>query len=104
MITTEGWVAIMNRGMDTRGENKQPEQDHQVWMSLYFVSLMIIGNLFLINLFVGVIIDNFNRIKESEEIGGKGLLITSGQRKWIEVQNIMMQKSLIFQNEVPKNK
>jgi len=31
---------------------------------------MIIGSQFIINLFVGVVIDNFNTIKEKEELEG----------------------------------
>lgn len=65
---------------------------------------MVIGALFVLNLFVGVIIDNFNKIKESEEIGGKGLLITENQRKWIEIQHIMLRKSLKFKTPEPKAK
>lgn len=65
---------------------------------------MVIGSLFVLNLFVGVIIDNFNKIKESEEIGGKGLLITEDQRKWIEIQHIMLRKNLRFKTPVPLNK
>ena len=38
-------------------------------MALYFVSFMIIGSQFIINLFVGVVIDNFNKIKEQDEMG-----------------------------------
>jgi hypothetical protein len=30
---------------------------------------MIIGSRFIINLFVGVVIDNFNKIKANEELG-----------------------------------
>ena len=36
-------------------------------MALYFVAFMVIGSQFIINLFVGVIIDNFNTIKEKEK-------------------------------------
>jgi len=36
---------------------------------IYFVGFMIIGSQFIINLFVGVVIDNFNTIKEREELG-----------------------------------
>ena len=38
-------------------------------MSLYFVAYMIIGSQFIVNLFVGVVIDNFNKIKEKDEMG-----------------------------------
>jgi hypothetical protein len=30
---------------------------------------MIVGSQFIINLFVGVVIHNFNKIKEKEELG-----------------------------------
>ena len=65
---------------------------------------MIIGSLFILNLFVGVIIDNFNKIRESEEIGTKGLFITESQKRWIEIQHIMLRKDLKFKQPLPKNK
>ena len=44
---------------------------------------MIIGSQFIINLFVGVVIDNFNKIKEKDEMGSN--FVTKEQRKWIEI-------------------
>ena len=38
-------------------------------LSIYFIAFMIVGSQFIINLFVGVVIDNFNTIKEKEELG-----------------------------------
>jgi len=38
-------------------------------MSIYFLIVMITGSLFIMNMFVGVVIDNFNKIKEKEELG-----------------------------------
>ncbi|CAI2381758.1 unnamed protein product [Moneuplotes crassus] len=104
MTTTEGWMSVMNRGVDTRGIDKQPETNYHIWMIFYFVWFMVIGSLFIINLFVGVIIDNFNKIKESEEIGGKGLFITENQKKWVEIQHIMLRQSLRFKAPEPKSK
>lgn len=46
----------------------------------YFVLYMIVGSLFVMNLFVGVVIDNFNRIKEKEENGGG--FMTDIQKEW----------------------
>ena len=47
-------------------------------MSLYFVIVMITGSLFIMNMFVGVVIDNFNKIKEKEELGSS--YVTDEQR------------------------
>lgn len=63
---------------------------------------MVVGFLFLMNLFVGVIIDNFNKIKEQNEVGG--IFVTDSQRNWIEIQHIMLGKTLIKKHFAPKNK
>ena len=54
-MTTEGWAAVMFQGNN-----------------IYFVASIMMGNMFILNLFVGVIIDNFTMIKE--ELGGIKLL------------------------------
>ena len=63
---------------------------------------MIIGSQFIINLFVGVVIDNFTKIKEKEEMGGKGVYITDSQQRWLEINKIMLHKPLM--KDVPKAK
>jgi hypothetical protein len=47
---------------------------------------MIVGSQFIINLFVGVVIDNFNTIKEREELGN--MFVTEQQRSWIDIQKV----------------
>ena len=83
MMTTEGWMEVMYNGIDARGVDLQPKEDSQKIMSLYFVAYMIIGSQFIVNLFVGVVIDNFNKIKEKDEMGSN--FVTKEQRKWIEI-------------------
>ena len=70
MMTTEGWVDVMHSGLDSVGKDLQPKTNNNPVISIiYFVSFMITGSQFIINLFVGVVIDNFNTIKEKEELG-----------------------------------
>ena len=59
----------MYNGIDAVGIDQQPKKDYQPIMTLYFVAFMIIGSQFIINLFVGVVIDNFNKIREQDEMG-----------------------------------
>jgi len=92
MMTTEGWVGVMYSGIDSRGIDLQPKENSSPWNLFFFVLFMIIGSQFILNLFVGVVIDNFNKIKEKEEIGN--LFVTEGQRNWIEIQRIMLSKKL----------
>ena len=69
MMTTEGWVDVAYNGIDCVGIEMQPIRDHEPLFMFFFISFMIVGSQFIINLFVGVVIDNFNTIKEKEELG-----------------------------------
>ena len=62
-------------------------------MIIYFIGFMILGSQFIINLFVGVVIDNFTRIKDREEMGN--IFVTDSQRAWIEIQKIALAKNLL---------
>ena len=44
--------------------NFQPKWEDHVYMYFYFVIFIIFGGFFTLNLFVGVIIDNFNQQKK----------------------------------------
>lgn len=46
----------------------------------YYMAFIVVGNFFLLNLFVGVVISTYNREKE---IMGKNFLLTEKQRKWL---------------------
>ena len=74
MMSTEGWIDIMNCGIDginpdENGMPMQPKFNNSPAKVIYFVVFMVFGSQFILNLFVGVIMDNFNKIKEKEEWG-----------------------------------
>jgi len=43
---------------------QQPVKEIRVYMYLYFVFFIVFGSFFTLNLFIGVIIDNFNMQKK----------------------------------------
>lgn len=43
---------------------QQPIREVNIYMYLYFVFFIILGSFFTLNLFIGVIIDNFNEQKK----------------------------------------
>jgi hypothetical protein len=53
--------------------------EHNPAISLYFYAFLIICSFFSVNLFVGVVIDNFLRTKE--EVDGSAFQ-TDEQRQW----------------------
>lgn len=45
-------------------QGEQPQYEVNLYMYLYFVIFIIFGSFFTLNLFIGVIIDNFNQQKK----------------------------------------
>jgi hypothetical protein len=66
LTTTEGWAGMMYIGVDTTGVDMQPSQGASPWMVIYFVIFMVVGSLFVMNMFVGVVIDYFNTEKAKQ--------------------------------------
>ncbi|TSP09133.1 Sodium channel protein type 5 subunit alpha [Bagarius yarrelli] len=59
---------------------EQPIKEINLYMYLYFVIFIIFGSFFTLNLFIGVIIDNFNQQKR--KIGGQDIFMTEEQKKY----------------------
>jgi len=93
-------MTVMYSGIDGRGEGLQPKRDSNPAWALYFISFIIVGNMFILNLFVGVVIENFNRMKD--KLCGF-VMMTEKQRKWVEIQRFMIRKELQQRFEVPRN-
>lgn len=51
---------------------EQPIKEINLYMYLYFVIFIIFGSFFTLNLFIGVIIDNFNQQKRKISTAGFG--------------------------------
>nr|XP_004662158.2 sodium channel protein type 10 subunit alpha isoform X1 [Jaculus jaculus] len=80
VATFKGWMDIMYAAVDSRDVDLQPKWEDNVYMYLYFVIFIIFGGFFTLNLFVGVIIDNFNQQKK--KLGGQDIFMTEEQKKY----------------------
>ncbi|XP_066490781.1 sodium channel protein type 2 subunit alpha-like isoform X4 [Tiliqua scincoides] len=80
VATFKGWMEIMYAAVDSTGQEKQPEYEFNKYMYLYFVIFIIFGSFFTLNLFIGVIIDNFNQQKK--KIRGQDIFMTEEQKKY----------------------
>uniref|UniRef100_A0A7N8WT43 Calcium channel, voltage-dependent, T type, alpha 1H subunit a n=1 Tax=Mastacembelus armatus TaxID=205130 RepID=A0A7N8WT43_9TELE len=63
----DGWVNIMYDGLDAVGVNQQPVRNHNPWMLLYFISFLLIVSFFVLNMFVGVVVENFHKCRQDQE-------------------------------------
>ena len=80
IMLTENWSNIM-----LLGELKYKGK----WIYLYFYLVIIIGNMIILNLIVGVLIEKFKSIKEKET---NFVLLTESEIEWIHVQKVMLKK------------
>ncbi|XP_048200218.1 sodium channel protein type 1 subunit alpha isoform X8 [Perognathus longimembris pacificus] len=80
VATFKGWMDIMYAAVDSRNVELQPKYEESLYMYLYFVIFIIFGSFFTLNLFIGVIIDNFNQQKK--KFGGQDIFMTEEQKKY----------------------
>lgn len=45
----------------------QPVPNHNPWMLLYFISFLLIVSFFVLNMFVGVVVENFHKCRQHQE-------------------------------------
>lgn len=71
--------------------DKQPIRETNIYMYLYFVFFIIFGSFFTLNLFIGVIIDNFNEQKKKAG-GSLEMFMTEDQKKYYNAMKKMGSK------------
>ncbi|XP_069779389.1 voltage-dependent T-type calcium channel subunit alpha-1G [Narcine bancroftii] len=68
LASKDGWVDIMYDGLDAVGVDQQPIMNHNPWMLLYFISFLLIVAFFVLNMFVGVVVENFHKCRKHQEV------------------------------------
>ncbi|XP_059725536.1 sodium channel protein type 5 subunit alpha-like [Haemorhous mexicanus] len=80
VATFKGWMDIMYAAVDSREIDQQPQFEARLHMYAFFVVFIIFGSFFMLNLFIGVVISNFNQ--QRKKISGKDLFLTEEQKKY----------------------
>ncbi|XP_039378627.1 sodium channel protein type 5 subunit alpha-like isoform X3 [Mauremys reevesii] len=78
--TFKGWMDIMYAAVDSRDVDQQPVYEYSLYTYLYFVCFIMIGSFFMMNLFIGVVINNFNQ--QRKKLGGDHVFLTKEQKKY----------------------
>lgn len=97
MSTTEGWPTVMWNAVDAGDVGRQPTFAQSFSNISYFVVFLIVGNFFVLNLFVGSVIDEYLTLEgeEKAETIAAGLeyhagdsMMTENQREWVAEQRV----------------
>uniref|UniRef100_A0A8B9KKL2 Sodium channel protein n=1 Tax=Astyanax mexicanus TaxID=7994 RepID=A0A8B9KKL2_ASTMX len=100
VATFKGWMDIMYAAVDSREAEEQPSYEINIYMYLYFVIFIIFGSFFTLNLFIGVIIDNFNQQKQKMR---EDLFMTEEQKKYYDAMKKLGSKKPVKPIPRPSN-
>ncbi|XP_073078771.1 sodium channel protein type 11 subunit alpha isoform X4 [Manis javanica] len=102
VATFKGWMGIMYAAVDSRGKEQQPKFEENPLKYLFFVVFIIFGSFFTLNLFIGVIIDNFNQ--QQKKLGGQDIFMTEEQKKYYNAMKKLGSKKPQKPIPRPRNK
>ncbi|XP_063159402.1 sodium channel protein type 5 subunit alpha-like [Candoia aspera] len=81
VATFKGWLDIMYAAVDSANDtSSQPCFENNEYAYIYFVIFIIFGSFFMLNLFIGVVIDNFNQ--QRKKLGGELIFLSEEQKKY----------------------
>lgn len=81
LSSKDGWVNIMYTGLDAVGVDMQPRENYNEWRLIYFISFLLLVAFFVLNMFVGVVVENFHRCRKEQELEEKARRAEKRQRK-----------------------
>ena len=76
VATFMGWLEIMHNAVDIVGKDQQPSYENSMIAYAFFAIFIIFGTFLCLNLFIGVIIDNFNQQKVRKQKDGKYFFVS----------------------------
>jgi hypothetical protein len=92
IASTEGWIDVMLVAVDSTDIDMQPKENNNLLWVAFFIFFMLFGCYLTINLFVGVIIERFARLREEHTQQGTTaeILYTPQQAAWKKTQELML--------------
>lgn len=89
VASLELWHEVMYRALDISELGWAPVRDDNPLGALFFVAFVVLGSMFILNLFVSVVVDNFRKLKQAESGGTGSLFMTKEQAAWVEVRQVI---------------
>ncbi|CAM9274822.1 unnamed protein product, partial [Heterosigma akashiwo] len=97
--TTEAWVDVMLAAVDSRPPWYQPVRDNNTYWIWFFWIFILFGSYLVMNLFVGVIIDNFQK----QSVDSDFVMLTEQQQLFVKTQKIISKLKPMRLNRPPDN-
>jgi hypothetical protein len=84
IASTEDWLNTMNYLSTIQGQDLQPQFSSFSFLRIFFLIFMFFANIIVINIFVGVCINNFKQIKK--KVTGEADL-SKDEKEWLNIKN-----------------
>ncbi|TNV88195.1 hypothetical protein FGO68_gene12429 [Halteria grandinella] len=101
MSTGDGWAQVVVDTLAASDIDMHPTFGRSAIWIIFYIVFMMFGFAFFLNLFVGVVVSNFN--SEADKIGGNNLL-TEKQKEWIDLKLLVLRSQPIQKLKPPPNK
>ena len=80
LSSTEGWGDIMWQGIDAVDIDFDPVEYNNIGWAAFYMVFMIVGSLFMLNLFVSIVVNTYYGEKEKLY---RNDLLTKYQKTWL---------------------
>jgi hypothetical protein len=90
MTNQEGWATSIHQALDCTGVESGPEKDAGWYYGFFYIGFILVGPMFLMKIFVGIIFYNFKRAYKDELGSFKGIVLTQDRLDWIEIQKFIL--------------
>jgi hypothetical protein len=98
--TTEGWLPLVARTWNTVGEDHQPHENYNRWWAAYFYLFFFIGNLCMLNMFIGLVVSAYNEAKERAQ---HLHLLDDTQKEWFHIKHSIFKLKPLVKSKKPSN-
>ena len=90
LATTEGWSTQVIESASLAGHGNQPEYGKNIWIEYFFSVFFFLGNLIMLNVFIGLSVYNFQKIKS--QVTGLSRL-SKNDKMWFSIKNTIYRLS-----------
>jgi hypothetical protein len=88
VASLDGWSKLMVDGMDSVAPEVAPVVNNRPAVAMYFVSFVLVGSYFLVNLVVSVVIDTYNQ--EKQRLGDRCVYLSESQNAYVRSHRRMI--------------
>ena len=98
--TSEGWSELMLESSEAVGVGIQPHHGSNPSIHVYFIVFFFIGNLCLLNMFIGLIVETYQEAK----MRAQNLhLLEETQREWFQIKISIYKMKPLIRSKYPDN-